>query len=165
MLKKKNHFVRGDGRHEHPTQELLDEFSFLEHKDFDRSEIHVALIGDLFHGRTVHSKADGLQIFKKVVVDLVAPDELQMPPSLQKKIIKKILAKMTQIGSTFLIFLKIYIQKLSFSSAEIQKIRFRYVDKMKKQGFTINFYPSIDAYLAAGKVANLWYFTRLQLER
>lgn len=111
----------GDGRHEHPTQELLDEFSFLEHKGFERSEIHVALIGDLFHGRTVHSKADGLRIFNKVVVDLVAPDELQMPPS--------------------------------------------YVEKMKKQGFEVRFHQSIDAYLAAGKVANLWYFTRLQLER
>lgn len=69
----------GDGRHEHPTQEYLDEFSFLEVLDWDRSEIHVALIGDLYHGRTVHSKADGLKVFKKVRVDLIAPPELQMP--------------------------------------------------------------------------------------
>lgn len=69
----------GDGKHEHPTQEFLDEFSFLEQKNWDREEIHIALTGDLFHGRTVHSKADGLKIFKKVRVDLIAPRELSMP--------------------------------------------------------------------------------------
>ena len=69
----------GDGKHEHPTQELLDEFSFYEQKGWTRDHIHIALIGDLFHGRTVHSKVNGLKIFKEVEVDLVAPQELAMP--------------------------------------------------------------------------------------
>ncbi|MGM0431972.1 MAG: aspartate carbamoyltransferase [Spirochaetota bacterium] len=71
----------GDGKHEHPTQELLDEFTFLEDNNWDHSAIHLALVGDLFHGRTVHSKADGLTIFSSVKIDLVAPPELAMPPS------------------------------------------------------------------------------------
>lgn len=69
----------GDGKHEHPTQELLDEFSFLEQLDWDESRLHIALVGDLFHGRTVHSKVDGLTLFGSVSVDLVAPPELGMP--------------------------------------------------------------------------------------
>lgn len=69
----------GDGKHEHPTQELLDNFTFLEHMNFDYSRIHVALIGDLCHGRTVHSKTDGLAVFDSVSVDLIAPPELAMP--------------------------------------------------------------------------------------
>jgi aspartate carbamoyltransferase len=69
----------GDGKHEHPTQELLDEFTFLEDNQWSNEELHLALVGDLFHGRTVHSKADGLKIFKQVKVDLVAPVELAMP--------------------------------------------------------------------------------------
>ena len=69
----------GDGKHEHPTQELLDEYSFLEDNNWDTSEIHIALVGDLYHGRTVHSKADGLKLWDKVKVDLIAPDELAMP--------------------------------------------------------------------------------------
>ena len=69
----------GDGRHEHPTQEYLDEFSFLEQLNWDESHIHLALVGDLRHGRTVHSKVDGLKIFKSVCVDLVAPEELTLP--------------------------------------------------------------------------------------
>lgn len=69
----------GDGRHEHPTQELLDEFTFWEQNGFKSGNIHIALIGDLLHGRTVHSKAEGLKIFTNVKVDLIAPKELAMP--------------------------------------------------------------------------------------
>ena len=69
----------GDGKHEHPTQEFLDEFSFLEQQEWRRDHIRIALVGDLFHGRTVHSKVDGLKIFSEVEVDLVAPPELAMP--------------------------------------------------------------------------------------
>ena len=69
----------GDGKHEHPTQELLDEYSFLEDNDWNTDYLHIALVGDLFHGRTVHSKADGLTLWSKVKVDLIAPEELAMP--------------------------------------------------------------------------------------
>ena len=81
-LKYKPAFINaGDGKHEHPTQELLDEFTFLEDQNMDYSSIHLALVGDLYHGRTVHSKANGLKVFDKVKVDLVAPAELMMPDS------------------------------------------------------------------------------------
>jgi aspartate carbamoyltransferase len=69
----------GDGKHEHPTQELLDEFTLIEDNNWRSDSLHIALVGDLFHGRTVHSKADGLKIFQQVKVDLVAPQELAMP--------------------------------------------------------------------------------------
>lgn len=69
----------GDGKHEHPTQEFLDEFSFLEQLNWKEEHIHIAMVGDLYHGRTVHSKADGLRIFREVEVDLVAPPLLSMP--------------------------------------------------------------------------------------
>ena len=111
----------GDGKHEHPTQEFLDEFSFLEQMHWNEDHIHLALTGDLYHGRTVHSKADGLRVFRNVEVDLVAPELLSMPPY--------------------------------------------YVEKMKDNGYQVNVYESLDEYLASGKVAPIWYFTRLQLER
>ncbi|MFA7108424.1 MAG: aspartate carbamoyltransferase [Sphaerochaetaceae bacterium] len=78
----------GDGKHEHPTQELLDEFTFLEDNKWSFESIHLAVVGDLFHGRTVHSKADGLKIFKKVKVDLIAPEVLQMPDSYYLRMIE-----------------------------------------------------------------------------
>jgi len=112
----------GDGRHEHPTQEFLDEFTFLEQLGNRTDEIHIALVGDLLLGRTIHSKADGLRIFNKVTVDLIAPLELQLPD--------------------------------------------QYVNKMKKNGFKLNFFGSLDEYFGQpGQVAPILYFTRLQLER
>mmetsp|Transcript_91548 Transcript_91548/g.255759 ORF Transcript_91548/g.255759 Transcript_91548/m.255759 type:complete len:578 (+) Transcript_91548:75-1808(+) len=111
----------GDGRHEHPSQELLDEYSFLEVKGWDRKNIHLALIGDLFHGRTVHSKVDGLKIYDSVEVDLIAPAELALPQ--------------------------------------------HYEDRMQVAGFVVRKFASIEEYLAQPKVAKIWYFTRLQLER
>lgn len=69
----------GDGKHEHPTQEFLDEFSFMEQLDWRSDAIHLALVGDLAHGRTVHSKVDGLKVFREVHVDLIAPEELALP--------------------------------------------------------------------------------------
>ncbi len=77
----------GDGKHEHPTQELLDGFTFLEDNDWDRAHIHIALIGDLLHGRTIHSKVDGLKIFKNVEVDLIAPEQIKLPEHYTKKMI------------------------------------------------------------------------------
>ncbi len=72
----------GDGKHEHPSQEFLDEFSFLEQLGWRDERIHIALTGDLYHGRTVHSKVDGLKVFAEVKVDLVAPEILGMPQAL-----------------------------------------------------------------------------------
>lgn len=111
----------GDGKHEHPTQEFLDEFSFYEQKKWKREHIHIALIGDLFHGRTTHSKADGLRVFKEVAVDLIAPKELAMPE--------------------------------------------HYTDKMTSNGYEIRRFESLEEYLSQKRTADIWYFTRLQLER
>ena len=78
----------GDGKHEHPTQEILDEYTFLEQNNFSRENIHIALVGDLFHGRTIHSKADGLKIFNNVTVDFVAPETLSMPSYYKNKMVE-----------------------------------------------------------------------------
>ncbi len=86
-LKYRPSFINaGDGKHEHPTQELLDEFTLLEDNNWRTDSLHIALVGDLFHGRTVHSKADGLRIFDNVNVDLIAPPELSMPVQYVNKI-------------------------------------------------------------------------------
>jgi aspartate carbamoyltransferase len=75
----------GDGMHEHPSQELLDQYTFLEYYDRwpVKDKFHFALIGDLKHSRTVHSKCEGLKIFldkqRRIQVDLIAPFELEMP--------------------------------------------------------------------------------------
>ncbi len=77
----------GDGIGEHPTQALLDAFTIREelgHVD----GLTVTLLGDLKHGRTVHSLARLLSLYK-VRVNYVSPDILRMPPDLMEELQKK----------------------------------------------------------------------------
>lgn len=70
----------GDGANQHPTQTLLDLFSIQETQK-RLTNLHVALVGDLKYGRTIHSLALGLAHFKARLY-LVAPPSLQMPEDL-----------------------------------------------------------------------------------
>lgn len=111
----------GDGKHEHPTQEFLDQFSFLEQNQRDTSSIHIALIGDLLYGRTIHSKVQWLRIYDEVHVDLIAPELLALPRS--------------------------------------------YLDQMYEYGYHVRIFESIDEYVKESDLADVWYFTRVQMER
>ncbi len=67
----------GDGAGQHPTQTLLDLFTIQSEKgNIDGN--HIALVGDLKYGRTVHSLAEALMHFD-VKLTFVAPKQLQMP--------------------------------------------------------------------------------------
>jgi aspartate carbamoyltransferase catalytic subunit len=72
----------GDGANEHPTQALLDLYTIrkeLKSKGRSLDGLRIAMIGDLKHGRTVHSLCKLLCLFDKVQVTLVSPKELAMP--------------------------------------------------------------------------------------
>jgi aspartate carbamoyltransferase len=70
----------GDGIGEHPTQALLDLFTILE--ELGRVEgLAVTMLGDLRYGRTVHSLARLLALFR-VTINYVSPDILRMPPEI-----------------------------------------------------------------------------------
>jgi aspartate carbamoyltransferase catalytic subunit len=75
----------GDGTGEHPTQALLDLYTIR--REFGRlgREIDgatVAMVGDLRHGRTVHSLIRLLSLYRGLTFRLVAPRSLEMPPEL-----------------------------------------------------------------------------------
>lgn len=67
----------GDGAGQHPTQTLLDLYT-MKRLLGKIDELHVALIGDLKYGRTVHSLAYALAMFD-VKMSFVSPSELRMP--------------------------------------------------------------------------------------
>jgi len=72
----------GDGANEHPSQALLDLYTIkkeLETKGRSLDGLRIAMIGDLKHGRTVHSLIRLLRLFNNVHVVLVSPAELSMP--------------------------------------------------------------------------------------
>lgn len=67
----------GDGSNGHPTQALLDLMTIQEH--FNRIDgLHLAFVGDLKYGRTVHSLLQALEHFD-VTITLVSPPNLELP--------------------------------------------------------------------------------------
>lgn len=71
----------GDGKGEHPTQALLDLYTItLELKNEPKV---ITLMGDLLHGRTVHSLSKLIRIyFPNVKLCFVSPSALRMPKEL-----------------------------------------------------------------------------------
>ncbi len=72
----------GDGANEHPSQALLDLYTIqkeLKATGRNLDGLRIALIGDLRHGRTVHSLCKLLGLFQKISLVLISPTELQMP--------------------------------------------------------------------------------------
>ena len=66
----------GDGRHEHPTQGLLDVFTIRKYKkDFTR--LTVAIVGDVLHSRVARSQIHALTTLGVPEVRVIAPRTLQ----------------------------------------------------------------------------------------
>lgn len=75
----------GDGPNEHPTQALLDLYTISKEQQYHGGSIdgiHIAMIGDLKFGRTVHSLSKLLSLFNNVRFTLISPKELAMPVSI-----------------------------------------------------------------------------------
>jgi len=74
----------GDGAGQHPTQTMLDLFTIRKEKKKLEGN-HVALVGDLKYGRTVHSLSEALAMFGAQLT-FVAPPSLQIPKEHLKQI-------------------------------------------------------------------------------
>lgn len=68
----------GDGPGQHPTQALLDMFTINKERG-KLDGIHIAMVGDLRYGRTVHSLSFLLGLYDNVKFTLISPQELTMP--------------------------------------------------------------------------------------
>ena len=72
----------GDGPGEHPSQALLDLYTIQ--REFSRlgkliDGAHVAMVGDLKYGRTVHSLVKLLSLYRGLKLTLISPPTLEMP--------------------------------------------------------------------------------------
>ena len=75
----------GDGSNEHPSQALLDLYTIkkeLSQNKKNLDNLRIALVGDLKYGRAVHSLCKILSKYSDVKMDLVSPEELQLPEDL-----------------------------------------------------------------------------------
>lgn len=74
----------GDGANQHPTQCLLDMYS-IQKTQGSLDNIHIAFVGDLKYGRTVHSLVIAMSQFN-TTFHLVSPVELKLPSAVKKYI-------------------------------------------------------------------------------
>lgn len=77
----------GDGAHQHPSQTFLDLFTIQESQK-NLEDLHIAMVGDLKYGRTVHSLALALIPFNCRLY-FAAPEELEMPKTICKELREK----------------------------------------------------------------------------
>lgn len=78
----------GDGPNQHPTQALLDLYTIQ--KECGKVEgVHVAMVGDLKNGRTVHSLVTLLTLYPGVTFTFVSPDSLKMPTDITEVLTSK----------------------------------------------------------------------------
>src|SRR5471032_1742394 len=79
----------GDGPGEHPSQALLGLYTIQ--REFSRvgkivDGSHIAMVGDLKYGRTVHSLAKLLALYRGLKFTLISPASLEMPASILDQI-------------------------------------------------------------------------------
>lgn len=115
----------GDGTGEHPTQALLDIYTI--YKECGRTKnLHIALVGDLLHGRTIHSLIYLLAVSGKVRLSLISPPTLQLP-SMYKTFLKKHkipyveTGKLAAVLPTVDVLYMTRVQKERFSSPKAYK--------------------------------------------
>lgn len=77
----------GDGANQHPSQTLLDMYSIRKTQQ-SLDNLHVAFVGDLKYGRTVHSLVIALTNYN-TTFHFVSPEELKLPSSVKMHIKEK----------------------------------------------------------------------------
>ncbi len=121
----------GDGANQHPTQTLLDLYTIKETQG-GLDNIEVSMIGDLKYGRTVHSLAIALSLFKNVKMRFIAPDELIMPRYICKILDKRSVAyteytDISEAGKSDIIYMT-RVQKERFpDELEYERVKNAYV--------------------------------------
>jgi aspartate carbamoyltransferase catalytic subunit len=77
----------GDGANQHPTQTLLDLFT-IKQTHHTLENLSIAIVGDLYYGRTVHSLVSALAHYQPRLY-FVSPPSLSIPETITQKLKQK----------------------------------------------------------------------------
>ena len=143
----------GSGAEEHPTQALLDLYTIR--KELGTIDgLTIGLVGDLRYGRTVHSLAYALSLYKVKLV-LISPDILQMRREVAEEVSKKLEVTQTTGLKDHLRELDVIymtrVQKERFADLqEYEKVKGSYrlvaedLTKVKKNAIVMHPLPRVD---------------------
>ncbi|MEI6695071.1 MAG: aspartate carbamoyltransferase [Bacteroidota bacterium] len=121
----------GDGANQHPTQCLLDLYSIRKTQG-KLDNLHIAFVGDLKYGRTVHSNVIALTNFN-CTFHFVSPFELKLPSAVKRHIKEKNLeyyqyTDLNEIIPTVDILYMTRIQRERFSDpVEYERVKNAYI--------------------------------------
>lgn len=120
----------GDGSNQHPSQTLLDLFTISETQG-RLDGLHVAFVGDLKYGRTVHSLAQALSLFNCRFY-FISPEALAMPDYLceelqEKGITFSIHNSMEEVMPQLDILYMTRVQKERFDETEYKHMAAKFV--------------------------------------
>jgi len=145
----------GDGIGEHPTQAMLDLFTIklelgcIGGANADNKMV-ITMLGDLKHGRPVHSLAILLSMFPNITLIYISPDGLDMPNYIIEKLDNKNIEQIRDMTLNQAIEISdvIYttrVQKERFASIdEYEKVLGSYcVDKKLMEKVLLVYYTSI----------------------
>jgi len=128
----------GDGIGEHPTQALLDLFT-IKSRLGRTDNISVAMVGDLKYGRTVHSLAKLLSLYKNITLHFVCPKTSPMPTDIVSLIAKR--GVVTKTASSI--------------NDIINKVDVLYMTRVQKERMDLKLYESIkDLFILDAKLAD-----------
>lgn len=145
----------GSGNGQHPTQSLLDLFTIKDELG-QINGLRIALVGDLKHGRTIHSLAYLLSKFNNVHLYLVSPKNLSMPSDIldylnRHNINYEISTDLDNIAQKVNVLYQTRIQKERFESIEEYEnskgkliINKELVDKMLNDSIILHPMPRVD---------------------
>ncbi len=142
----------GDGANQHPTQTLLDLFTIRECQG-KIEDLHIALVGDLKYGRTVHSLSLALAHYP-VRLYFVAPENLPLPEAITHELKKKGVkfsfhSKIEEVVSKVDILYMSRIQKERFPDANIDfantcLLKKKHLSKAKSNLRILHALPRVD---------------------
>ena len=121
----------GDGTNQHPTQCLLDLYS-IKKTQGTLDNLHVAFVGDLKYGRTVHSLVIALTNYN-TTFHLVSPVELKLPSAVkrhikEKNLVYKQYTEMDEVIPNIDILYMTRIQQERFSDPlEFERVKNAYI--------------------------------------
>lgn len=121
----------GDGPGQHPTQALLDLYTIQKERG-SLNGIHIAMVGDLKYGRTVHSLSILLALYKDVHFTFISPQELRMPGNIVNVLEKAGLtyeeSESLENGLSANIIYMTRVQKERFEDkSEYERLRLKYI--------------------------------------
>ena len=128
----------GDGIGEHPTQTLLDLYTIWRKFRYI-DNLTITLMGDLKNGRTIHSLVSVLHDLYDVKINLVSPDNLQLPDYLDNAMPKATFLTEDICKTTDVLYMT-RVQKERGSVGEY-KLTKTHVDLLKKNMIVMHPFP------------------------